>query len=97
EQARDVFRGTPEWERLDADASVVFPWDPDSTYLRPQPYFDGGGPARMPRLQVRHARALRILGDDVTTDQISPAGAIPASSLAAEHLRAHGVTPAEFN
>ena len=92
---RDVFAGDARWNALDVPATDRFPWDPESTYVRHPPYFEGIGP---PGIQeIRGARALAILGDSITTDHISPAGSIKADSPAGHYLVAHGVAPKDFN
>ena len=93
----DVYAGTERWRELDAPASALFGWDDDSSYVRRPPYFDG-----MPRepadvTDIRGARALAVLGDSVTTDHISPAGAIKADSPAGAYLQGLGIAPAAFN
>ena len=82
------------WRELDAPTAPVFPWDPASTYLRPPPFVQAGGDARLGRYR---AAPLLVLGDDVTTDHISPAGAIPPDGEAARWLVAHGADPADLN
>ncbi|HVZ10720.1 aconitate hydratase AcnA [Rhodopila sp.] len=92
----DLADGGPEWVALPAADSPVFPWDPVSLYLKRPPFLD---PAETPPAatgDIRGARALLVLGDDVTTDHISPGGAIPADAPAGEYLIGHGVPPAEF-
>jgi len=94
---RDVFAGDERWKALDAPAGAVFDWDPGSTYIRHPPFFDGmGAEAEEPR-DIRGARVLALLGDSITTDHISPAGAIPAASVAGRYLAAQGVAPAALN
>ena len=92
-----VFDGDERWNALDSPASSRYPWDGESTYVRRPPFFDGM-PARPEEPQgVTAARVLALLGDSVTTDHISPAGAIPARSPAGQWLSEQGVTPREFN
>ncbi|MFE7778550.1 aconitate hydratase AcnA [Streptomyces sp. NPDC057445] len=81
----------PAWESITAPDSDVFDWDEHSTYIRPPAYADPAGPFG----SLTGARALVALGDDVSTDHISPVGAIPADSPAGLHLRGHGVS--DFN
>ena len=80
-----------------APAGDIFAWDPDSTYVRRPPYFDGMGREPAPLRDIEGARVLALLGDSVTTDHISPAGAIKADSPAGRYLTGHGVQPADFN
>ncbi|MEU1814736.1 aconitate hydratase AcnA [Streptomyces roseifaciens] len=82
----------PGWDAITAPAGPVFPWDEDSTYIRLPAFVGATRPADAP---VRAARALLALGDDVSTDHISPVGAIPQDSPAGVHLRERGVT--DFN
>jgi len=96
-QYSDVFSGDVNWSRLQVDASERYEWDPNSEYVKRPPYFDGM-PAEPPPLRdVRGARVLALLGDSVTTDHISPAGAISKSSPAARYLMEHGIEPHDFN
>ncbi len=93
----DVFRGDDLWQAVPVSAGTRFSWDSDSTYVRRPPYFDGMSmdPPGIPT--VNGARALAVLGDSITTDHISPAGAIQADSPAGEYLSEHGIAPADFN
>ena len=92
-----VFDGDERWNALDSPASSRYPWNEDSTYVRRPPFFDGM-PARPEEPQaVTAARVLALLGDSVTTDHISPAGAIPARSPAGQWLSEQGIGPREFN
>jgi aconitate hydratase len=86
---------SPAWAALPAPATPRFPWDPASTYLRPPP-FVAFGPDRQPAGRLA-AHPLLVLGDDITTDHISPAGAIPARSDAAAWLVERGEDPADLN
>ena len=98
-QARysDVFRGDRRWAEISVEASTLFAWDEASTYVRRPPYFDGMT-EELPGIGgFRNARVLAMLGDSVTTDHISPAGAIKADSPAGSYLREHGVGDADFN
>jgi aconitate hydratase len=92
-----VWEGSEEWRRVPAPRGVQFPWDPKSDYVRPPPYFEGAGIAPPASLSIRNARVLLKLGDNVTTDHISPAGGIPAASIAGKYLTARGVAPRDFN
>ncbi|MAF08681.1 MAG: aconitate hydratase AcnA [Acidiferrobacteraceae bacterium] len=93
----DVFRGDDLWQAVPVSAGTRFSWDSDSTYIRRPPYFDGMSmdPPGIPT--VNGARVLALLGDSITTDHISPAGAIQADSPAGEYLSEHGIAPADFN
>ncbi|HKK26536.1 MAG TPA: aconitate hydratase [Gemmatimonadota bacterium] len=93
----DVFSGTEKWTELDVPDGERFAWDPDSTYVRQPPFFQGLPPRPPEPADVHGARALAVVGDSVTTDHISPAGSIAKDSPAADYLRAHGVSLAEFN
>jgi aconitate hydratase len=93
----DVFAGDQTWQNLPTPTGSTFAWAPDSTYVRKPPYFDGMLAAPAPVTDVTGARVLAKLGDSVTTDHISPAGAIKADSPAGRYLAEHGVTPKDFN
>ena len=92
-----VFDGDERWNALDSPASSRYPWDEDSTYVRRPPFFDGMSAEPGEPQGVTAARVLALLGDSVTTDHISPAGAIPARSPAGRWLSEQGVAPREFN
>ena len=93
----DVFAGDARWTSLETPAGATFAWDADSTYVRKPPYFDGMPRDPQPVNDVAGARVLALLGDSVTTDHISPAGAIKADSPAGKYLAEHGVAPKDFN
>jgi aconitate hydratase len=93
----DVFAGDQTWQNLPTPTGSTFSWDADSTYVRKPPYFEGMQPVPAPVTDVTGARVLAKLGDSVTTDHISPAGAIKADSPAGRYLAEHGVTPKDFN
>jgi len=93
----DVFTGDDRWRELEVPPGQTFAWDPDSTYVRRPPYFDGMPAKPEPVTDVRGARVLALLGDSVTTDHISPAGAIKTESPAGEYLISHGVQRRDFN
>ncbi|HYS10015.1 MAG TPA: aconitate hydratase [Myxococcales bacterium] len=93
----DLSRETPEWVKITAPAGLVYQWDPRNTYIREPPYFQDFQPKPDKRTSVRAARALAIFGDSVTTDHISPAGAIKPTSPAGQYLIAQGVPPQDFN
>ncbi len=92
-----VFEGDDNWRSLDVPRGELFAWDPDSTYVKRPPYFDGMPLQPMPPADVRGARVLVLLGDSVTTDHISPAGSIARNSPAGKYLMDHEVDPADFN
>lgn len=92
-----IRRGTSEWRELDGQTGVRFDWDPASTYIR-RPSYLADVPAEAGAVPpALDAKVLLHLGDNVTTDHISPAGAIPVDSAAADYLRAAGVAAADFN
>ena len=93
----DVFTGDERWRRLPVPEGDLFAWDPDSTYVRRPPYFEGMTvePGRVE--DVSGARCLVMLGDSVTTDHISPAGSIKLDSPAGRYLVEHGVERRDFN
>ncbi|MDS1268835.1 aconitate hydratase AcnA [Lipingzhangella sp. LS1_29] len=93
----DVFAGDERWRSLPTPTGNTFEWDQDSTYVRKPPYFDGMGVSPEPVTDITGARVLAKLGDSVTTDHISPAGAIKPDSPAGEYLKAHGVERKDFN
>jgi aconitate hydratase len=97
QQYARVFDGDDRWRSLPVPSDVRFQWDPASTYVRRPSYLESlpGTPA--PLAEIRGARVLAVLGDSITTDHISPAGAIKADSPAGKYLVAQGVRPAEFN
>ncbi|WP_446666357.1 aconitate hydratase AcnA [Flexivirga sp. B27] len=93
----DVFSGDERWRGLDVSEGQTFTWDDASTYVQQPPYFDGVGPEPAPVTDLQGARVLLKLGDSVTTDHISPAGAIKRDSPAGAYLTAHDVGPRDFN
>jgi aconitate hydratase len=96
ERYSDVYTGNATWNELPVSGGERFEW-PDSSYVRKPPYFDGM-PAQAPAIQsIEGARCLVKVGDSITTDHISPAGAIAPDSPAGEYLQAEGVKPADFN
>ncbi|MDP9237148.1 MAG: aconitate hydratase AcnA [Chloroflexota bacterium] len=97
EKYRHVFEGDDDWRTLDVPRSERFEWAPQSTYIKRPPYFDGMTMAPVPPTDVRDARVLSLLGDSVTTDHISPAGAIPKNTPAGKYLIQHEVAPEDFN
>ena len=93
----DVFAGDERWQGLDTPEGDTFAWDEDSTYVRKAPFFEGLTMELTPVTDIEDARVLALLGDSVTTDHISPAGAIKADSPAGRYLAAHGVARRDFN
>ncbi|MPZ60978.1 MAG: aconitate hydratase, partial [Propionibacteriales bacterium] len=93
----DVFVGDERWQSLDAASADESPWDPDSTYVQKAPYFAGMSADAGSLSDIRGARALAVLGDSVTTDHISPAGAIQPDGPAGRYLIERGVEPRDFN
>jgi aconitate hydratase len=96
-QYADVFKGDDEWQSLDVPSGETYDWPADSTYVKNPPYFDGMTMEPPGVRPITGARALAMLGDSITTDHISPAGSIPASSPAGKWLIAHGVAKKDFN
>jgi aconitate hydratase len=97
EDYADVFAGDANWQGLDVPGGDTFAWDPESTYVRRPPYFDGMPAEPAPLTDIAGARVLAMLGDSVTTDHISPAGAIKRDGPAGRYLSEHGVAPKDFN
>jgi aconitate hydratase len=93
----DVFSGDERWQELDVPPGETFAWDPESTYVRHPPYFEGMPISPSPVTDIHGARVLAMLGDSVTTDHISPAGAIKTDSPAGRYLTEHGVQRPDFN
>jgi aconitate hydratase len=93
----DVFAGDERWQSLPTPEGDTFTWDPESTYVRKPPYFEGMRPEPDPVTDIDGARVLLKLGDSVTTDHISPAGSIRADSPAGKYLAEHGVQRKDFN
>ena len=92
-----VFEGDERWRALPVPEGDTYAWDPESTYVQLPPFFEGLTPDPSPVTDITGARALAVLGDSITTDHISPAGSIPASSPAGRYLVEHGVEPRDFN
>ena len=97
EQYADVFHGDERWRALAVPSGSRFTWEPDSTYIRNPPFFDGLTLQPAPLEDITGARVLALLGDSITTDHISPAGSIKRDSPAGEYLMDHGVQPHDFN
>ncbi|MGW1550750.1 aconitate hydratase AcnA [Streptomyces sp. NPDC002346] len=94
---QDVFAGDAQWQALPIPTGNTFEWDPQSTYVRKPPYFEGMTMETTPVSDITGARVLAKLGDSVTTDHISPAGAIKADTPAGKYLTEHGVERRDFN
>ncbi len=97
ERYADVFEGDRLWQTMDTPTGALFDWDPESTYVRNPPYFDGMPPEPAAPADIADARVLVMVGDSVTTDHISPAGNIAFESPAGRYLRQHEVDRSEFN
>ncbi len=93
----EVYRGDERWNSLEIPTGDRFAWDPASTYVRRPTFFDGMSREAPPLRDIEGARCLALLGDAVTTDHISPAGAIALDSPAGRYLIEHGVALADFN
>ncbi len=94
---RDVFSGNPAWSAIEGSGGTRYAWESDSTYIQEPPFFADFGRETPPVSDIAGARALLVLGDSITTDHISPAGAIAADSPAGRYLLQHGVARADFN
>ncbi len=92
----DVFKGDDKWRAIDAGDGQTYRW-PASTYVANPPYFEGMTKTPKPVEPINNARVLALFGDSITTDHISPAGSIKATSPAGEYLKAHQVPVEEFN
>ena len=97
EGSAGLYEGSADWQALKAAPSGTFAWDEASTYVRRAPYFDDMGREVQPPAAVADAVVLGDFGDFITTDHISPAGAIAPDSPAARYLEGNGVAPADFN
>src|SRR6267142_1237995 len=92
-----IFEGDEHWKTMSAPTGPIFQWDDKSTYVKEPPYFEDFGPQPKRLTDIEGARVLAMLGDSVTTDHISPAGAIPADSPAGKYLIERGVQRPDFN
>ncbi|KAI5636781.1 aconitase family (aconitate hydratase) domain-containing protein [Phthorimaea operculella] len=92
-----IEQGSSSWQALDVPKGKLYGWDPNSTYIKKPPFFDGMTKELPPIRSIENARCLLLLGDSVTTDHISPAGSIARNSPAARYLSGRGLTPREFN
>jgi aconitate hydratase len=93
----EVFEGDERWQALEVPAGSRYAWDPKSTYVANPPFFRDLSPTTTPLRDIDGARVLAVLGDSVTTDHISPAGAIPKNGPAAKYLLEHGVAQVDWN
>jgi aconitate hydratase A / 2-methylisocitrate dehydratase len=96
-QYASVFEGTQRWKDLPVPTGARFAWEPNSTYIRKPPFLEGLSRQPAALKMISGARALAVLGDSITTDHISPAGAIKVDSPAGRYLIAQGVSPRDFN
>ncbi|WP_339634291.1 aconitate hydratase AcnA [uncultured Sneathiella sp.] len=96
-QYADVFSGDANWQSIETAEGQTYSWDISSTYVQHPPYFDGMQKEPGAFEDIAGARILALLGDSVTTDHISPAGAIKADGPAGEYLTSHQVSPKDFN
>jgi len=97
QNAATSFQGTAAWNQIDCAESLLYPWDERSTYIHEPPFLAGVDRPASGFAPIQGARALALFGDSITTDHISPAGAIPLNSPAGAYLSAKGVQPADFN
>ncbi len=93
----DVYRGDERWQAIEVAGGATYGWPSESTYIQNPPYFTGMTMTATPPGDINGARLLAIFGDSITTDHISPAGAIKPDSPAGRYLLEHGVSRAEFN
>ena len=93
----DVFTGEPSWQQIPVSAGNTYAWNADSSYVQNPPFFEGIGEPAPPPKDIEDARILALFGDSITTDHISPAGNIKASSPAGLYLQQLGVKPEDFN
>jgi aconitate hydratase len=93
----DVYHGDERWRAIEVTGGATYGWPPLSTYIQNPPYFTGMTMTPTPPKDISGARALAVFGDSITTDHISPAGAIKPDSPAGRYLLEHGVSRAEFN
>ncbi len=97
ETYRNIEEGSEDWKKLEAPSGIVYHWEKESTYIRKPPYFEGFKLTPEKPKDIKKARVLVLLGDRVSTDHISPAGAIPPDSPAGKYLLEHGVSIEDFN
>lgn len=97
EQYAQVFDANERWNQMDTPTGELYDWDENSTYIQEPPFFVNLSPDLEPIQEIKGARALALLNDSVTTDHISPAGAIAPNSPAGKYLKEHDVQPRDFN
>ncbi len=97
EKYADVFKGTQIWRDIKVDAHELYAWDPNSTYIQEPPFFQDFSRESGSIHEIRSARVLAVLGNSITTDHISPAGAIAAEGPAGKYLQEHNVSVRDFN
>jgi aconitate hydratase len=97
ERYAGLYTGNEMWNQIPVGSGDIYAWSPDSTYIQEPPFFQGLSPEPDPIAEIRGARVLGVFGDALTTDHISPAGAIPVDSPAGRFLISHGVEPRHFN
>ncbi|MGY6274302.1 aconitate hydratase AcnA [Methylomonas sp. MgM2] len=93
----DVFAGSEDWQKIDVSPSPLYPWNPESTYIRKPPFFAGLSLANQTIGPITGLRVLGMFGDSITTDHISPAGQIDEQSPAAAYLLQHGIERKDWN
>lgn len=94
---KDVFKGSSRWQEIQSEKSVLYPWKDESTYIQNPPFFDGLDTSKTEIKPLSGLRVLGLFGDSVTTDHISPAGAIAKDSVAAKYLESKGIERKDFN
>jgi aconitate hydratase len=97
DQYGDILNANPEWKAIETSTGSLYDWKESSTYIQKPPFFDGFSLEPGGEVSLNGMRPLAILGDSVTTDHISPAGAIPENGPAGRYLREHGVAKKDFN
>ena len=97
ERYADIYTGSSEWQALEAPTGDTYSWEDGSTYVKSPPFFEDMPRDAPPVTDIANARCLALLGDSITTDHISPAGAIKSDSPAGVYLRSLGVEPKDFN
>ena len=96
-QYGNVYEGDEHWQALPVSESTIYPWNENSTYIKEPPFFQAMNLDPPAQIRIRDARVLALLGDSITTDHISPAGAIPADSPTTAYLDGQGVAKEDFN